>query len=1034
MIDYNKFISKRTKGKYIIAIIFSVIIVSIAIGSLFGINYGEKEAKYIAEKGVIDLRDWKMDEEKIVNLDGDWEFYSGVFLESKEDINEDNKQYIKVPGSWESSLHGKGLENGSGTYRLVIRVPEDRIYAIKARTIRVANRIYLNGKEVASAGNPSLDINYLKAGSKYNVGIGNSLGGEIELIVHVTSRAFRSGGIIKSIELGTVNAIIVADEKSLLLDALVVSVCLVLGLYFFAIYLQRNRDLYLLYYSGASLFMALSLSTMNEQILQLIYNYSFITRTRIQILAMIMVTICFLRFIHYFFIDYSNKKIANKITGLMVSTLIFVFTNPENKGLLSLNNVQVIIIACMAISYIYIFYTLIKAMHDKTDSLEYVLVITTSMFSYWLLLALKTFLEMDLGNIPVMLILITLFGVAALMSHQLHLDYQEARDKSEKMIRYDRLKDAFLVKSSHQLRTPLQSILHSIRDLLEGNKGALNIEQQEELLLIYHEGRRLVRLTFDLQDAALIKEDKIKMRLTSVEPYKIVEAIVEEIEILIPRNEDVLIINKIPEEFPALKADSDKFRQIVYDLLHNAIKYTKSGEIIVSASLVEGQAKIKVSDTGMGIEEKYLKEVFDIFYQKGEEGEVNQGLGLGLSIVKYLVENQGGKIGVESILGKGSSFIFTLPLYHKDIEDKIIYDEDNEFVTSIFTKISSTVEKRKQYNNSEPKILIIEDDILNQKILYDILNELNYNIIIVNSGKEALDILRDNKIDLIILDFMLPDIPASQLCNKIRQESSMVELPILLLTESGRTVDLMNAFNFGVNDFHKKPIDSEELKSRIQSLLLMKTSSEKALEKEFQYFYSQISPHFLYNTLNSIIGLSYIDSEKTRKSLINLSIYFRGKLDIHRKKGLVNLESELELVTAYLEIEKIRYGEGLEVEYNIEEGLTTVIPPLTLQTIVENSIHHGLSSKDRGGKITISTKKKPKGFMSIVIEDNGIGMSLEKQEELLRGDGNGIGFKNVVERIKILRGANLILESKLDKGTKIEIIIPEVKDYESNFN
>ena len=111
-----------------------------------------------------------------------------------------------------------------------------------------------------------------------------------------------------------------------------------------------------------------------------------------------------------------------------------------------------------------------------------------------------------------------------------------------------------------------------------------------------------------------------------------------------------------------------------------------------------------------------------------------------------------------------------------------------------------------------------------------------------------------------------------------------------------------------------------------------------------------------------------------------------------------------------------------------------MIPPLTLQTIVENSIHHGLSSKDKGGKITISTKRKDQGLISIVIEDNGRGMTLEKQEELLRGHGKGIGFKNLIERIKILRGANIILESKLDEGTKIEIIIPEVKYYEDNFN
>ena len=201
-----------------------------------------------------------------------------------------------------------------------------------------------------------------------------------------------------------------------------------------------------------------------------------------------------------------------------------------------------------------------------------------------------------------------------------------------------------------------------------------------------------------------------------------------------------------------------------------------------------------------------------------------------------------------------------------------------------------------------------------------------------------------------------------------------------------------------------------------------------------KYFYSQISPHFLYNTLNSIIGISYIDSEKARKGLNNLAIYFRGKLDIHRKKGLVPLESELELVSAYLGIEELRYGERLEVEYEVVEGLSAMIPPLTLQTIVENSVNHGLSVKDGGGKIRISTKKEANGFMRITIEDNGIGMTLEKQEELLKGTGKGIGFKNAMERVKIIRGASLILKSKLNEGTKVEIIIPEVKDYENNIS
>lgn len=264
----------------------------------------------------------------------------------------------------------------------------------------------------------------------------------------------------------------------------------------------------------------------------------------------------------------------------------------------------------------------------------------------------------------------------------------------------------------------------------------------------------------------------------------------------------------------------------------------------------------------------------------------------------------------------------------------------------------------------------------------------------------------------------------------------MGELPILILTASGRTIDLISSFNYGVNDFQRKPVDSEELKSRIQSLLLIKASAEEGLEKEFQYFYSQISPHFLYNTLNSIIGLSYKDSQKSREALNNLSVYLRGKLDIHRKQGFVSLESELELVTAYLEIEKLRYGKRLEVSYNVEEELKAKIPPLTLQPIVENSIKHGIASLNNG-KIEITTKKEKDRFVSITIKDNGKGMTDGQVEELLKGNGEGIGFKNVMERIKILKGASLTLNSKVGEGTEIKIIIPEVKsneDYEDDFN
>lgn len=1031
MIGLKKWVKSKIEKRYITSIAISIIIIFLVIGNIININYRQKEPMYMAEKGVLDLRNWDLEGGKRIKLNGQWEFYPGRLIQPNEGFQDRPREYIKVPDSWESDLKSKDIGNESGTYRLVVKVPEDRIYAIKARTIRLSNRVYFNGEEVAHVGNPSLDKKNFRAGIRYNVGVGNSVDGEVEIIVHVTSLNYKFGGIVQPIELGTVDSIMIGNNISLALDAIGMTVCLSLGLYFLAICMQRRGANYLAYFSGTNFFMALYLSTMNEQILRLVFDYNFITRTRIQILAMVMGAVCFIQFMHHFFKEQSNRKITNRITCLTLFTLFVLLNNPEKTISISQEMAQLILISVMAVDYSYIFYILIKAIDKKAEFLGYIIVVATSIFTYWLTLLIKTYIEIDLGHTPIIIILLMMFSIAALLSHRVQLDHEKANKLSEKLTRYDRLMDDFLVKSSHKLKIPLEIILNATINLLEGKRGALNTKQQEGLFLIHQEGKRIRILVNDLLDASLIKKGKLKLRLTSIEPYEVIENILKEIRVLTPLNEDVVIKNQVPKDFPPIRADSDKFRQIIYDLIHNGIKYTKSGEIVISACLVQGQAEITVKDTGIGIEENHINEIFDIFYKRDEEGE---GLGLGLSIVKHLVENQGGKIMVQSTYGQGSTFSITLPLSAQSRkEEKELSQGENSLIRTTFDQLSSTLEE-KQQNPGKPRILIIEDEPLNQTALSEVLRELNYNTIIANSGQQALDLMEYKKVDLIILDFMLDGMTSSELCNKIRQRYSMVELPILVLTASGRTIDLMTTFNYGVNDFQKKPVDTKELKSRIQSLLLIKASAEEGLEKEFQYFYSQISPHFLYNTLNSIIGLSFRDSEKVRKALSNLSVYLRGKLDIHRKKGLVTLESELEIVIAYLEIEELRYSQRLAIEYNIEEGLDALIPSLTLQPIIENSVHHGISTMDRGGKIKISTKKEQKGFISIIIEDNGVGMTLEDQEKLLMGNGNGIGFKNVMERIKMIKGATLELESKLDEGTKVKITLPEAKFHENNFS
>jgi len=1007
---------------------------------LIKINLWKEEDSSKAEKGRMDLQEWGL--KKNIKLDGEWEFYPGVFLEpggiQNKDLREYEqiKKYVQIPGPWNTYLNEDGSADGAGTYRLVIKVPEDRVYAIKTRTIRMASRVYLNGQATIRMGNPSINREDFERDSKYRVGAGNSLNREIELILHVSNYDYKVGGIIKSIEFGTFESIMKVNNKDRALDVLMIAVCLTLCVHFLIIYSQRKKEPYLAYFSGMSFFMAMYLSIMNEQVLDLVYNYNYETRIAIQVTSMIMVTACLTKFTHYFFKNTSKNKLIHQIPIIIFIALAILRYNPNDPIFIYKRFLHVIFLGVLMVRYGHIFYILLKEIYNKSDSSEYILTIITTMCSYWFIMVLKIIFEVDLGNIAVLLILLLMLSIASLMSHRLQLDYQNVIALSEKQIRYDRLKDEFLAKASHELRTPLHVILNLAKNLLEGKKGTLNARQQEELFFIHREGQRLTRLVEDLLDASQIKKGEIRLRLQSVEPYKIVEDILKEMKILIPENSSILLKNKIPSTFPAMRADSDKFRQIIYNLVHNAIKYTKDGEIVVSASAAAEQIEITVSDTGIGIEKESLKEVFEIFYQRNGEGQAEQGLGLGLSIVKHLVESQGGTIEVESVYGKGSCFRFTLPIDDDAVENQseIAAAEEARVQAERFADSPPKLLQEKKNNLGKPMILIVDDEFLNQRILLDIVRQLGFNGMVADSGKETLEILEREKVDLIILDLMLPDMSGDRVCSIIRQKYSMGELPILILTASGRAADLMNAFDYGANDFQRKPMDSEELKSRIQSLLLMKKSVEEDLEKEFQYFFSQISPHFLYNTINTIIGLSYMDSEKVRDALNNLSIYFRGKLDVHRKNGLISLKSELELITAYLQIEKMRFDERLILEFDLEEDLKAMIPPLTLQPIVENSVHHSISAKNDTVTIRITAKREEKGFIRIGIEDNGIGMTLEKQKELLGGNSQRIGLSNVMEKIKRLKGATLVLDSKPGAGTKVEITIPEVMHGEGYFS
>ncbi|MNI22683.1 Aerobic respiration control sensor protein ArcB [compost metagenome] len=625
-------------------------------------------------------------------------------------------------------------------------------------------------------------------------------------------------------------------------------------------------------------------------------------------------------------------------------------------------------------------------------------------------------------------------SLALLMNHRSQQAYNKVEELSNELLEFDRMKDEFLVKTSHELGTPLHGIMNLSQSLLEGVEGPLKRKQQESVILIHSVSRRLAGLVKDLLFISKIKQGEVSFTSRPIE-IRIIEEVLAEIAYVMPPAMPVQLINTIPENLPLVYTDEQKLKQVFFNLIYNAIKFTKQGTITISAQIIEEQMHISVEDTGPGIATEYQDLIFTTFYQvESSRIRESEGLGLGLSITKKIVESAGGRIWVTSEIGKGSCFTFTIPLAtHQQLlgHNEINNYEMNEQVTSIQMnnrEMKSQVILPTKVKGSKPfTILVVDDEPANLKVLINMLHSLHYSVIAVGSGQEALDIIETEKVDLLILDLMMPHMTGYEVCKTIRQEHDLVDLPVIILTAAGQLSDLVVSFQLGANDYLQKPVNLKELEMRIESLLLMKKSAQDAVEHELSYFYAQITPHFLYNTLNSIITLSWLDQKKTQTALEHLSTYFRGKLDYQKQRSLVPLEEEIQLVMAYLAIEQMRFEERLHIEYNIDETIQTYIPAMTLQPLVENAVHHGISKSKNGGTLRLTIERE-QPHIKITIEDNGVGIPLEKQQELLRGRNERLGFTNPFRKLSLIKGARFQMNSEVGKGTTIIIHMLEFKD------
>ena len=998
---------------------------------------------FAANNGVLSLQHWDRQDE--LELDGEWDFYPDQLIvpnpdEDVFDRYKTKRQSIPVPAAWNRYKSEKAAPYGTGTYRLLIHVPEDDLYGVKLNTIRNANKVYLNGQELGSAGVPSQKAEEYRFDYKKYVVLGNSKNKQIELVILVANYDYAVGGIVSSLDFGLADQILTKQGRAKFVEAFLISGYLLFAFIYFTAYVQHKRRFrYELYFSLFCLAQALHISTINERWIYLLFpELSPSSQVEIQAISLTLFVLFFLLFVYHFFNMTASRKTVAVLSAMLGIQALAVFTLSMTIDLMvnvSFTLIQLIVSGTTAIGYVYIFILLLKAYREKTDESDYVLIVVYTFALYGILLLIVLLFEVDIEIPSFLLFLIMVMSLALLLSHRSQQAYNKVEEMSNELLEFDRMKDEFLVKTSHELGTPLHGIMNLSQSLMEGVEGPLKRKQQESAILIHSVSRRLAGLVKDLSFISKIKQGEVSFTSKPIE-IRIVEEVLAEIAYVMPPSPSVQIINKIPANLPLVYTDEQKLKQVFFNLIYNAIKFTKQGTIAISARILEGQAHISVEDTGPGIAAEHHDLIFTTFYQvESSRARESEGLGLGLSITKKIVESAGGRIWVTSEIGKGSCFTFTVPLAtneqlmgHKEISSCEANEQaasaqwiDREMKLSQ-PALSTRVEGSKPYT-----LLVVDDEPANLKALINMLHSLHYSVIAVGSGQEALDIIESEQVDLLVLDLMMPQMTGYEVCQTIRQKRDLVDLPIIILTAAGQLSDLVISFQLGANDYLQKPVNLKELEMRIESLLLMKKSAHDAVEHELSYFYAQITPHFLYNTLNSIIALSWSDQEKTQTALEHLSTYFRGKLDYQKQRSLVPLVEEIQLVKAYLAIEQMRFEERLRIEYNIDETIQTFIPALTIQPLVENAVRHGITKRNDGGTLRLTIEREQL-HIKITIEDDGIGIPLEKQQELLLGRNERLGFTNPFRKLSLIKGTRFQLNSEMGKGTTIIIHMLETKD------
>lgn len=757
------------------------------------------QAKYLAAvHGVLDLRDKTINDK--IELTGNWLFYWNQLVNPNDDtVGIKDRLLVEFPFKWSGyTWRGKKLPAfGYGTYRLKILLPANHAeLKLGMPDVYSAYRLYVNGRLASSNGTVTTTAKGFEPHWEYHaINLPNA--DTLNITLQISNFIHSKGGIGKPIFIGPAEKIDLARHRAEGIDLMLTGCLLMGGLFFLGLYLLGSRDKAILLFALFSMVYSYRIIGTDNYVLHtLLPDINWYITARMEYISLFLGIGLFGLYTLYLYPIDVNKRIVNIINGISFSFALITLFSPPLIFTQLVNPFLVVMLFCL----IYIPYVYSRAWRYNRPGSVYALmsafalmsVFGISLFHYWALIP-------PLQLVSFLGYLAFFFLQSLVLAHRVSFVLKKAKVEAEQGLK---AKSEFLSTMSHEIRTPLNSVIGMSHLLL---KNEPRKDQIEHLDVMLFSANNLLAIVNDVLDYNKIEAGKITFEHIEMDLAAITRNVVGGLQTAAHDKDITLRLDFDKKLQHKLLGDPTRLSQVITNLVHNAIKFTPSGEVVLGVEVKEqtettATLMILVKDTGIGIPRGKQKLIFERFTQA--DSSISRsfgGTGLGLAISKRILELQNSALQLISEEGVGSIFYFIQTFdkaekKQEHINVKAKPDETDKLLNGI-------------------SILLVDDNPMNVMVAQTYLKRWGAATDVATNGLEALDKLDTSKHRLILMDLQMPVMDGYESTKKIRANG--VNIPIIALTANLPKDVEEEAFKTGFNDIVMKPFLPDELHSKV---------------------------------------------------------------------------------------------------------------------------------------------------------------------------------------------------------------------------